>query len=336
MNRKALYLLATLGIVGIVAYRVYSANFDWALFLSSLSTLNPAWLAASIVFSLGTYFVRATRWRELLAPLKPVPIKQLFWVTIIGFSAIYILGRAAELARPLWLTRREDIPASASIATIIVERFLDSLMLVAAFGCALIVIEIPQGSITVVSSLKRAGWLIGATAALAMVALFVLRRHLDAIVRLIRLTRFPSIAKLVENFAQGLSALAGPRRLTVVVLHSAALWIGMTLQSWFMFFGMDLDFSWGAATLVMVALAIGSIAQIPAIGGGFQVAWIFCMTTFFQIPIEQATATSLIAFVLSYLPTIVLAALYMLVHGISIREFRTSIQSPRSETVKAG
>jgi uncharacterized membrane protein YbhN (UPF0104 family) len=103
-----------------------------------------------------------------------------------------------------------------------------------------------------------------------------------------------------------------------------------------MFFGMDLDFSWGAATLVMVALAIGSVAQIPGIGGGFQVAWIFCMTTFFQIPLEQATATALIAFVLSYAPTIVLAALYMLLQGISIREFRTSIQSPRSEIVKAG
>ena len=96
---------------------------------------------------------------------------------------------------------------------------------------------------------------------------------------------------------------------------------------------MDLDFSYGAATLVMVVLAIGSIAQIPGIGGGFQVAWIFCMMTFFQIPLEQATATSLIAFVLSYAPTTVVAATYMLARGISMREFRAYIQSPRSETV---
>src|SRR4030095_9815005 len=179
MNRKALYLLIALGIGVLVAYRVYSANFDWALFLSSLSNLNPGWLAASIIFSLGTYFIRAARWRELLAPLKPVPITQLFWATIVGFSAIDLLGRAAELARPLWLTRRERIPPGASIATIVVERFLDSLMLVAALGWALVVIEVPQGSITVLSSLKSAGWLHGATAAAAMVALFVLRRHVD-------------------------------------------------------------------------------------------------------------------------------------------------------------
>jgi uncharacterized protein (TIRG00374 family) len=285
------------------------------------------------LLSLGTYFIRATRWRELLAPLKQVPLAQLFWTTIVGFSAIYLLGRAAELARPLWLARREHIPPSACIATIIVERFLDSLMLIAVLAWALVVIEVPQGSVTVLSSLKSAAWLIGSTAALAMAILFVLRRNVDPIARLIRRFRFPGIANLVENFARGLNALARARRFAVVLLHSAALWIGMTLQSWFMFFGMDFDFSFGASTLVMVALAIGSIAQIPGIGGGFQVAWIFCLTTFFEIPLEQAAATALLAFVLSYAPTIVVAALYVLARGISVREFRTSFQRPRSEPI---
>jgi len=325
--------LAAIGIGAIVAYRVFRMDFDWSLFSSSLLHLNPAWLSVSIIFSLGTYFIRATRWRELLAPLKRVPLSQLFWATIVGFSAIYVLGRAAELARPLWLSRREHIPPSASIATIVIERVLDSLMLIAAFAWALAVIDVPEGSIAVLSSLKRAGWLIGGTAALAMLALFVLRRHVDWIARLIQHSRFPRIAKLMENFAQGLGALAKARSLADVMLQSAVLWIGMTLQSWFMFFGMDLDFSYSAATLVMVALAIGSIAQIPGIGGGFQVAWIFCMMTFFQIPFEQATATALIPFVVSYGPTIVVAAVYMLAQGISVREFRASIQSPGSETV---
>ena len=49
MNRKALYLLATLGIGGIVAYRVYRANFDWALFpewlnLAFLEETQQLWL----------------------------------------------------------------------------------------------------------------------------------------------------------------------------------------------------------------------------------------------------------------------------------------------------
>jgi len=334
MNRKVLFLLASCGIAAIVAYRISQGDFDWALFFSSLSNLKSGWLVASIIFSLGTYFIRALRWRELLAPLKRVPLTQLFWATIVGFSAIYLLGRAAELARPLWITRREHIPPSASIATVIVERFLDSLMLIAVFAWALIGVEVPQGSVTVLSSLKTAGWFIGSTAVVAILVLFVFRRHVDVIAQLVRRLRFPRVAQLLENFAHGLNALTTARSLTVVMLHSAALWAAMTLQSWFLFFGMDFDFSYSAATLVMVALAIGSIAQIPGIGGGFQVAWIFCLTTLFRIPVEQATATALLAFVLSYAPTIALAALYMLIQGISIRDFKTTIQTPSPKSLK--
>ena len=246
VNRKALFLLAVLGIGAIVASRVSRQDFDWALFLSSLSNLRPGWLAASIVLSLGTYFIRAARWRELLAPLRRVPLADLFWTTVVGFSAIYLLGRAAELARPLWLTRKEHIPTGASIATIIVERFLDSLMLIAVFALALVMIEVPRESLAVLSTLKRAGWLIGATAAVAMVLLFVLRRHVDSAAGLIRKVRLPRVAKLVENFAQGLSALGNARSFAAVLFDSAILWIVMALQSWFMFTGLDFDFSFGA------------------------------------------------------------------------------------------
>ena len=46
---------------------------------------------------------------------------------------------------------------------------------------------------------------------------------------------------------------------------------------------MNFHFSFAAATLVMVGAAIGSIAQIPGIGGGFQAGYVFCMTTFFMV-----------------------------------------------------
>ena len=121
--------------------------------------------------------------------------------------------------------------------------------------------------------LKSAGWLIAGSAVIAIVMLFVLRANSEAVVRLVHYIRFPRVAGLVENFSRGLGFLTNARSLAVVMFHSAALWFAIALQFWFMLFGMNLDFAFGAATLVMVAAAIGSIAQIPGIGGGFQVAW---------------------------------------------------------------
>jgi hypothetical protein len=47
------------------------------------------------------------------------------------------------------------------------------------------------------------------------------------------------------------------------------------------------------------------------------------MTTFFIVPPEQAIATSLVAWISCYLPTVLVGGLYMVSHGLSLKELRT-------------
>jgi len=286
--------------------------------------MKAGWLVASIIVTMLTYWIRAIRWQILLAPLKAVRVLPLFSITLVGFSAIFLLGRAGEIARPVWLSRREKVALSGSVAAIVVERFLDTLMIVLAFVAALTVAEISTTSPTLVV-LKNAAWVIAAVAAAALIALFVLRSNAAWIVRKIPFRR---VASWIDSFLQGLSFLQDRRSLGLVLLQSAFLWILIAAQFWFMLLGMNFSLSFAAATLVMVAAAIGSIAQIPAIGGGFQAGYIFCMTAFFSVPKEQAVATSLMVTVLNFAPTIVIALLLMLVQGFSLRDLRTE-----SETV---
>src|SRR5688572_6863776 len=245
MKRRLLFLLAVVLVSGIVAYRLLSEDFNWALFFTSLSTLAAGWVTASIALSMLTYLLRAARWRALLAPLKQIPLSRLFWATVAGFSAIYVLGRAAEFARPLWLTRREQVPFSSAVATTLVERFLDSIMLVGVFAGALMVIDVPLESVGVLVSLKKAAWFIAAMAGAALVFAFVLRSRVEWVATLIRRFRFPKVAMLVEDFAQGLAFLGSGKSFAVIVFQSAVLWIVIAVQSWSMFFAMDLDFSFG-------------------------------------------------------------------------------------------
>jgi uncharacterized membrane protein YbhN (UPF0104 family) len=121
-----------------------------------------------------------------------------------------------------------------------------------------------------------------------------------------------------------LSFLERRSSLGLVIIYSFLLWIVITLQFWFMLLGMNFDFAIEAATLVMVGAAIGSIAQIPGIGGGFQAGYVFCITTFFNVPAEQAIATSLLGWVSSNVPTVAVAGLYMISHGLSWKDLRTA------------
>jgi len=323
MSRKLLVLLALSLIVVIVAYWVWGREFDWGLFLSSLKSVKAGWLVASIAATMGTYWFRAVRWQVLLAPLKAIRVPALFSITIIGFSAIFMLGRAAELARPIWLSRREKVALTGSVATIVVERVLDLIMLILAFGLALLAADLPGEPSPILTVLKGKAWIIASVAAAALASLFVLRSKGAWIVQRIPFRR---VAGWMDSFLQGLSFLQDGRSLGLIFLQSVGLWILIALQFWFMLLGMNFSLSAASATLVMVGAGIGSIAQIPGIGGGFQAGYAFCMITFFQIPEERAIATSLVAAVLSFVPTIAISFLFMAAQGLSLRDLKTSLK----------
>src|SRR2546426_114403 len=179
MGRKSLFFLCLAAVTVYLLYQLRRWGFDWSLFLSSLWNVQPGWLAASIAATLLTYVARAFRWQVLLNPLKSVPMGPLISTNVLGFSAIYLFGRPGELVRPLWLTRRENIPLTASLATIIVERFLDALMVIALFGLALLVVQLPSAAEHTLTLMKDTAWVMVAGSAAAIVVLFFFRSNID-------------------------------------------------------------------------------------------------------------------------------------------------------------
>ena len=321
MSRKSLFFLCLAVLSIYLIYQLKDLGFDWSLFVASLWNVRPWWLVASIAATLLTYVARAFRWQVLLSPLKSIGMGSLISTNVLGFSAIYLLGRAGELVRPLWLTRREQIPLTASVATIIVERFLDLLILIAFFGLALLLVELPAAAEHTMTIMKDTAWVMVAGSAGAMIFLFFFRSNIE---RIVRFVPFARLASLLRNFSEGLSFLDRSGSFGLAIVHSILVWIVIVLQFWFMLLGMNFHFSVPAATLVMAGAAIGSIAQVPGIGGGFQAGYVFCMTTFFIVPKEQAIATSLIAWVSSYVPTVIAGGFYMVSHGLSLKDLRTA------------
>jgi uncharacterized protein (TIRG00374 family) len=322
MNRKSLFFLCLAAIGVYLLYRISAWGFDWSLFLSSLENVQPGWLSASILATMLTYVARAFRWQILLNPLKPVRMGPLITTNVLGFSAIYLIGRPGEVVRPLWLTRQAGIPLTASVATVIVERVLDTLMLIVLFGWALLVVQLPSTAAHSIMLMKNAAWAMVVGSVAAIVFLFFFRSNVD---RINRYVPFKRLHSLLKNFSEGLSFLDRTRSFGWVLIHSAVVWAVIVLQFWFMLLGMNFDFPVSAATLIMVGAAIGSVAQLPAVGGGFQALYVFFMTTFFNVPAERAVASALIAWISQSVPTVVVGGVYMITHGLSLKDLRTAI-----------
>ncbi|MGN6675794.1 MAG: lysylphosphatidylglycerol synthase transmembrane domain-containing protein, partial [Thermomicrobiales bacterium] len=105
----------------------------------ALAAADYRYLLPAIVIYFAGVWVRALRWRHLLAPVRPLTARALFPVVVIGYMANDILPwRLGEFVRAYALREREHVPASASLATIAVERIFDGL----AMLCFLLVASV--------------------------------------------------------------------------------------------------------------------------------------------------------------------------------------------------
>ncbi len=292
--------------------------------MESFRQMRPGWIAASVLATFASYAIRAVRWRGLLAPLKPVRWSLLFTGTILGFAAIYAAGRPGEIVRPLWVARQEDIPVTGAVASIVVERVFDSLMIVLLLAIGLGAAGVPAGAADAVAALSRAAWwlLLGSLTAMGIV--FLSHRNAASIKARIR---FGRLRRLFETFTVAAGSLSDAGTVAVTAGHSLLVWIAIALQFWLMLVGLNLGLPPATAILVLAVTGIGSLAQLPGIGGGFQAAFVFSVTVFGGIASETALAGALLAWWITYIPTFAAAALCMAWKGFStkarVREFRT-------------
>jgi len=112
-------------------------NFRWTAFWHYSANIS-IWcvlLAVGVVYV--AYAIRALRWR-VLAGWNHASALRLFSPTIIGFTAIALLGRAGELARPWLISAREQVNFESQVLVWGVERLFDTAAALALIGITLI------------------------------------------------------------------------------------------------------------------------------------------------------------------------------------------------------
>ena len=76
-------------------------------------------------------YLRALRWRYLTDPIRPLPTGPLFRAVSVGFMANNIFPlRMGEVVRAWYLARETGVSAAAVFGTVILERVIDTLMVV--------------------------------------------------------------------------------------------------------------------------------------------------------------------------------------------------------------
>src|SRR5512136_486411 len=106
------------------------SKLDLARAWAAVESANYWWLIPGIAIFFVDVWVRAWRWHYLLKPLKSISTRTMFPIVCIGYMGNNIYpARAGELLRAYVLRRREGVPISASLATVLVERVFDGVVM---------------------------------------------------------------------------------------------------------------------------------------------------------------------------------------------------------------
>ena len=295
-----------------------------------ISQANPWYFLASVFVGTAGYFVRALRWKVLLHPLKPdTALRSRFAGVSIGFAVNNIFpARLGEIARAFALTRVEPITLSGSVGSLVVERFLDAIVLVTLFLVPMALPSFP-GADGLLSG-AFGGMLRGTFGLLAifLVGLVALLIFPEPIVRMaerffLRLpgNRGPRMVVALESFLRALKVLRDPGLLTKAVAWSYAFWLWHGLSFWLGFkaFGIDLGFAAAVFTEAVVGFAV-AIPAAPGFFGTFQLGADLALSGVYGVAEPSALAFAFGYHLGGFFPITIIGLYYAWSIGFSVKD----------------
>ncbi len=295
---------------------------------ADMRAANYWWLIPSVTVYFLAVWARTWRWDYMLRPLKHVPLRRLFPVVVIGYMGNNIYPfRAGEVLRSYVLRQREDIPMSASLATVIVERVFDGLVMLMFVFAALPLAPIPSESIrsvVIVASIAFFGALIVFFAIAAVPQrILVIADWLSG--RFLPQRFRQPLMEFAARFMIGLGSLRSFRNVLMIFLTSVVIWLLETVKYWFVMHAFDFEVSFFALMLMngIVNLAT-TLPSAPGYIGTFDGPGI-AVLTLYGVPANIASAYTLVLHAALWLPITLLGAFYMLREGLGWSDFGRAV-----------
>jgi hypothetical protein len=346
MNKKKYAAFAVVFVIlAVLVYLQFRTwrNFDWArLFQYGLSWRHILYGVGFIYIS---YCMRALRWKIFLRPVrKDAPFLGLIPPTLIGFTGLAVLGRPGELIRPYLIARRVNLPFASQMAVWAVERIFD----VGGFTVLLVgAIFLPSKlrAFTLAAPPDVRHWIHFTGYALMALVVGLFTAALLISYRGQRIAQWVEerfshlaenlghrIAQKIREFTLGLNTVHGPFAFLQLSVVSVLMW-------WFIALAyMEVTHAYGApmsgmsatkVLLLMGASMVGSLVQLPGVGGGSQLATISVMDHVFDIVPKELTVSCGIMLWLVTFVTVVPVGLFLAHHE------RLSLRKLSAETAQA-
>ena len=253
------------------------------------AVMRASWpaLALGAVVNVGHNVFRVVRWRWLLDPVRPdVRFRPMFVAVILGYMTTWLVpGRVGELVRPALLSARENLPLGPCLGTVVADRLLDGVAIVALFALGSLGAHFAAGSAALAGQIRLTAGivLVVIVASLAaLIAISTLGAWLDGwLSRRSAPVRWAGHAAL--GLSRGVDALRSPRRLVPIVVYSLVAWLTITLGTWICIRAAGAGVGFSDVLVMLPLLALGVSIPTPGGVGGYHAAMQIGLTSLFGV-----------------------------------------------------
>ncbi len=298
--------------VGVAALLLYKAlhGVDWMRVWQTVVSARWEYLAGATLISVGSFTVRAIRWRILLnaGATTPLRLGAVFQANMAGYLGNNVLpARAGEVIRSVIVSSQSSLSRAYVLTTALSERMMDAIALVL------------WGSVTLSWVASKPAWMEGVAETMALLAgsgalTLVVLPHAEGLVqRMVGWLPFPMAVKerikvMVEQILLGIRAFHHVGRFLGFSVFTAAIWLADATGMLVAARGLRLEMHFPAAVLLLTAMGLGSaLPSTPGYVGIYQFAAVTVLAAF-GIGRDQALAYSLVTQALGYVIIAILGA----------------------------
>ena len=324
MNR-ALQLILGIG-VSVLCVWLSMRGISFGEVLYALKRANVLGFVAVMGLTLLGFLLRAIRWRYFIELDRRLPLQSLFSATMIGFMTNNVLPfRLGEFVRPWILARREKLPKTTLLATIVVERAVDMLTLLGIFGLTMMIHPIAENTEAGHKVQVGARLLIGLCVGLTAFTVAAERNRVLARKLIGGATGWvppgprDRLLHLFDGFLEGLGLFRDLGKLSIVFMLSFVMFMCFAVALGVSLWSLGISLPWYAGLVLLVITAIG--IMVPGAPGGVGPLNIACIAglALFGIGRAQSVPFSWFYFFSQWLPITSVGLVYLNREGLTLR-----------------